>query len=264
MKIFGLALIWLSLTAVCPAQAVNPAINAVVERQAERLLSSEVEKRLDAIHKLRLMENAVAARAATAALDDRSAIVRAAACEAAAFLADEDAARFLAPLLNQKKEKNEFVRREAAFALGEAHSKTAVPTLIDALQTDKKPSVRAAAAIALGKIAETRAVEPLSQILLLPKNKKNNRIVDEFVRRSAAQSLGQIRHKDAIPALITALRDADNADDIRREVAFALGLIADKSAAQILQENLNAEDYLLAEIAANALQRIELTTDERR
>lgn len=257
-------LICLCLTVAGFAQTVEPAIIIAVEQQAERLKSSEVETRLDAIHKLRLMENAVAARAAAAALNDRAASVRAVACEAVAYLADEEAALFLTPLLNQKKEKNEFVRREAVFALGEAHSRTAVPALINLLQTDKKPSVRAAAAIALGKIADGQAINALANILLLPRTKKNNRTVDEFVRRTAAKALGEIRHVNAVPTLITALRDTTNADDVRREAAFALGIISDQSAAQVLQENLNSEDYLLAEIAANGLQRINSTADKRR
>jgi HEAT repeat protein len=250
------------LTVSVFAQSVETPMQAVVEQEAQRLKSSDFETRFDAVHKLRLMENAVAARAAATALDDDSENVRAAACETVAFLANEDAALFLTPLLNPKKEKSEFVRREAAFALGEAISKTAVPALIQTLQTDKKPSVRAAAAIALGNIADERALQPLANVLLLPQTKKNNRVVDEFVRRSAAKSLGQIRRKEAVPALITALRDTNNAADIRRESAFALGLIADQSAAVVLKENLNAEDYLLAEIAANALQRIKETTED--
>lgn len=264
MKFFLLTVLVLGLFMSGSAQTLEPQVQAAVDQQAERLKSSDAETRLDAVSKLRLLQNAVAARVAASALTDSAEIVRATAAEAAAFLADEDAALVLTPLLDQKKEKSEFVRREAAFALGEAHSKTAVPALIQALQTDKQPSVRGAAAIALGKIADERAIEPLSQTLLLPDTKKNRKVVDEFVRRSAAQSLGKIRHKNAVPALITALSDTNNTDDIRREAAFALGLIADKSATQVLQENLNAKDYLLAEIAKNALQRIQLTADERR
>lgn len=259
MRLFGLTAFVLSLFVCGQAQTLEPQMQTAVDLQAERLKSSDAETRLDAVSKLRLLQNAVASRVAASALSDSAEIVRATAAEAAAYLPDEDSALVLTPLLNQKKEKSEFVRREAAFALGEAHSKTAVPALIQASQNDKQPSVRAAAAVALGKIADERAIEPLSQILLLPDTKKNRKVVDEFVRRSAAQSLGKIRHKNSVPALITALRDTNNTDDIRRESALALGLIADKSATQVLQENVNAKDYLLAEIAKNALERISNT-----
>lgn len=241
-------------------QSVAEKIYQAAARESERLSSGNAETRRDAAQKLRLQENAVAARAASAALSDKSVIVRATASQAAAFASDEDAALFLATLL-APKEKSEFVRREAAFALGAARSRTAVPALVKSLQTDKKPSVRAAAAIALGKIADERAIEPLANILRLSKTKKNRRTVDEFVRRSAAKALGEIRNKQAVPILIEVLRDSSNADDVRREAAFALGTIADSSAVQILQENINAEDYLLAEIAEDALQRISLAVE---
>ncbi len=261
MKILPLAVCFFGFALGIFAQTddLQRQLTAQQEQQANseltRLQSSDVETRRDAVSNLRLMENAAAARVAATALSDKSEIVRAVACEAVSYTTDEEAARFLIPLL-LPTEKSEYVRREAAFALGEALSKSAVPALIQVLQTDKKPSVRAAAAVSLGKIADERAIESLSQTLLLPDNKKNRRLVDEFVRRSAARALGEIRKKEAVPTLIAVLRDSSNADDVRREAAFALGLIADQSAINVLQENTNAQDYLLAEIARNALQRI--------
>ena len=268
--IFVLAILIFGLFDEGAAQIFSPPDFAAIELQAERLKSSDAETRRDAAHQLRLMENAVAARVAMSALNDGAEIVRATAAEAAAFLPDEEAAQFLAPLLFAEKtkkkskpkfrEESEFVRREAASALGEARSKTAVPALIETLQNDTEFSVRSAAAVALGKIGDERAVDALSQVLLAPKLKKSKKkelfTLEEFLRRSAARSLGQIRHKRAVPALIQALRDVSNVDDVRREAAFALGLIADKSATEVLQENLNAKDYLLAEISKTALQRI--------
>ena len=259
--IWGLVLSGLAQTHSLPRQ-LTVEQEQRANNQAARLHAPDAETRRDAVNRLRLMENAAAARVAATALGDQSEIVRAVACEAVAYTTDEEAARFLTPLL-QPTEKSEYVRREAAFALGEAVSKSAVPALMQVLQTDKKPSVRAATAISLGKIADERAIDALSQTLLLPDNKKNRRLVDEFVRRSAVRSLGEIRRKEAVPTLIAVLRDGSNADDVRREAAFALGLIADQSAVAVLQENINAQDYLLAEIAKNALQRIKDSTVER-
>jgi HEAT repeat protein len=263
MKILLLATIFFGFSlsrGLAQTHDLKSQITVQQEQQADkeltRLRSADFETRRDAINNLRLMENAVAARVAAVALNDKSEIVRAVASEAVAYAPDGEAAGFLTPLL-LPKEKSEYVRREAAFALGEALSKTAVPALIKVLQTDKKLSVRAAAAVSLGKIADELAIESLSQTLLLPDNKKNRRAVDEFVRRSAARALGEIRNRRAVPTLIAVLRDTSNADDVRREAAFALGVIADQSAADILRENLNAKDYLLAEIAQNALQRIQ-------
>lgn len=238
------------------AQTLETSEQNAISVQRERLKSSDKEVRRDAIHQLQILKNAVAARAAIAALKDESEIVRASAAKTFAILPDEEAAAALNTVL--AKDKSEFVRREAAFALGKAHSKTAVPNLIKALQQDKFLSVRAAAAIALGQIGDARAVAPLSQVLLAPLSKKKKRLTeDEFVRRSAARALGQLRFKGGVPALIAVLQNTANPDDMRREAAFALGIIADKTAVTVLTENLKARDYLLAETAKNALQRIE-------
>jgi HEAT repeat protein len=239
------------------AQTLEANEQALVNAQIERLKSSDVETRRDAVHQLFLLENAVAARAAAAtALRDKSEIVRATAAKTCAFLPGEEAANFLSQILT--RDKSEFVRRETAFALGNAHSEAAVTNLIQSLRNDKKASVRAAAAIALGQIADERAVAPLSQVLLaMRKKKKKDATEVEFLRRSAARALGETRFKSAAPALIIALQNANNADDVRREAAYALGIIADKSAVDVLTENLKNPDYLLMEIAKNALQRIQ-------
>ena len=43
---------------------------------------------------------------------------------------------------------------------------------------------------------------------------------------------------------------------MRREAAFALGAIGDKSAVPVLQSNLGSEDYYLAEICLESLRKI--------
>ncbi len=53
------------------------------------------------------------------------------------------------------------------------------------------------------------------------KTKKSEKNV--FVLRAAAKSLGQIRSKAGVPALIAALANEKYVDDVRREAASALG-----------------------------------------
>jgi HEAT repeat protein len=255
---------------IVSGQIFTPPNQFAIDAQVARLRSDETETRRDAVHQLRLMQNAIASRAAMAVLRDKSEVVRAVAASAAAFLPDEEAAAALVPLLafdeNKRprfSEKSEFVRREAAFALGEARSKTSVPTLIKTLLKDSELSVRCAAAVALGKIADQRAVETLAQVLNAPKPRKEKLQTQyEFLRRSVAKSLGEIGDRRAVPILIQTLRESGNAADIRREAAFALGLIADRAAIDVLRENLNSEDDLLVEIARNALRRIESNAEE--
>lgn len=260
-RLFAFLAICFILSTQAAAQTTEPQLAFIIEQQTARLDSSDVETRRNAVQTLRLLETAEAARAAAKSLGDKAEIVRAEACEAAAFLPEPEAATVLIPLLI--KDKSEFVRREAAFALGLARSQTAVPSLIQTLQTDKKSSVRAAAAIALGKIGDARAVASLSAALLAPDTKKTRKTIDEFVRRSAARALGEIADKSAAPSLIQVLQNAANPDDVRREAARALGEIADESAVPILQANLQAADYLLAEIARAALKNIQAVVNSQ-
>ncbi|HKG13850.1 MAG TPA: HEAT repeat domain-containing protein, partial [Pyrinomonadaceae bacterium] len=84
-------------------------------------------------------------RAAAAALADPSAVIRATAARAVLSLGAGEAATLILPLL---RDRDEFVRREAAYALGLTRNRTAVGALAAAVETDKKPSVRGAAAVA--------------------------------------------------------------------------------------------------------------------
>ena len=114
---------------------------------------------------------------------------------------------------------------------------------------------------------------------------------EEFLRRSAARSIGQVaqlyatgeptvvtpqnflpeKFKDvgprdsgtqprefrtAVDVLIKVLRNDAEADDTRREAAFALGAIGDLKAAPVLQTFVSSPDPYLAEIAREALLKI--------
>ena len=154
------------------------------------------------------------------------------------------------------------------------------------MQSDKILEVRTAAAAALGKIGDVSAVEKLLRIL------RTRPVEDEeFLRRSAARSVGQIaqilltaersvvtpqnflpdKFKDfgavggnlpvafsaAVDVLIGVLRSNSEADDTRREAAFALGAIGDARAIPALQPFVSAQDPYLAEISREALIKIE-------
>lgn len=231
-----------------------------IQKQRERLSAADVEERRDAVMRLKALRHPDASRAAVSALKDNLAIVRATATSAVLKLPSEEAATSLLPLLD---DKDEFVRQEAAYALGHTHSKTAVAPLIERLTSDKKDGVRGAAAVALGQIADEAAVVSLAQILSpqigLPGSRKSKRQPNELVLRAAAHSLGQIASRAGVPALVAALDDEKAPDDVRREAAFALGQIGDPSARQALQRVLLARDPYLAFAAKKALRRISAT-----
>lgn len=239
--------------------ALTP-VQLKIERQRARLSSVEEEERRDAVSQLGAMHHPDAARVAVSALKDPSPSVRATAASSILDLPDEESAANLIPLLS---DKDEFVRREAAYALGKTRSRSAVASLIERLLTDKQDGVRGAAAVALGDIADASAVSTLAAVLssqvVLTGSKKNSKSKKEqnpFVLRAAAHSLGQIGNRDAVPALIAALQNEKTEDDVRRESAGALGLIGDPSSIPALRLAVTAPDPYLSKAAHEAIQAI--------
>ena len=102
-------------------------------------------------------------------------------------------------------------RRWAAKALGIISDSRAVEPLIDLLQGGNE-SVRREAVKALGQIGDPHAVESLVGVLR-----------DAKVREEAVQALGKIRDPRAVEPLIGLLRDAR--EPVRAEAAEALGKI---------------------------------------
>ncbi len=228
-----------------------------IERERRRLTSSETEERRDAITRLGSMKRADSSRVAASALKDPAEIVRATAASAVLSLPAEEAAAALLPLLQDKKE---FVRQETAYALGRTRSRTAVEGLVTALEKDKLPGVRGAAAVALGMIGDESAAPHLAQAIdagfPVSDNRRKKKEDNEFVQRAAARALGQIRSRAAVPALIAAMSSKRMSDDVRREAAFSLGLIGDPSAVPALRDALAARDPYLSRTAYEALRKI--------
>jgi HEAT repeat protein len=248
----------LTVQAMQDATKLTP-IQLSIEKQRQRLSSAEIEDRREALMQLRALQRPEASRVALSALNDPAPIVRATATAAVLWLPANESVAGLIPLLSDKEE---FVRQQTAYALGLTRSRSAVAGLIERL-TDKKDSVRGAAAVALGQIADVSAVTALAAVLnpqagLAPskKSQKNKREQNPVVLRSAVRSLGQIRDRAGLPALIEVLQDDKAEADLRREAAFALGEIGDASAIPALRDATSAGDPYLAEAAHQALRRI--------
>src|SRR4051812_40102729 len=120
-----------------------------IEKQRHLLSSSETEERRDAVLHLGWMKRAESSRVAANGLHDSAAIVRATAARAVLSLPPDEAA---ALLLQNLQDKDEFVRQETAYALGEIRSRAAVAPLLTLLGREKKDGVRGAAVVALGQI----------------------------------------------------------------------------------------------------------------
>jgi HEAT repeat protein len=230
-----------------------------IEKQRARLSSADVEERRDALTRLRSMHNRDASRAALPGLIDPEAIVRASAAAAILSLPPDESVANLIPLLN---DKDEFVRREIAYALGKTRNRSAVSPLIERLLSDKMDSVQAAAAVALGEIGDETAVSSLAAVLNpqlglpLKRSKKSKKPANPFVLRAAARSLGQIRSRVGLPALIAVLNDEQAENDVRRESAFALGAVGDSSALPALRQALTHADPYLSQVAHEAIRKI--------
>lgn len=244
------------LTQGDPAKRSLTPLQLEIEKQRERLNSAEVEERRDALLRLSALRHPEASRVAVSALADEAPIMRATASGALQWLPAEEAAIALLPLLNDKEE---FVRQEAAYSLGRTKSRNVVAPLIETLAKDKDDGVRGAAAVALGLIADEAAVVSLAQVLSPQSSLIATKVRQEknvFVLRAAAASLGQIGSRAGLPALVAALEDETNSDDVRREAASALGLIGDPAAETALRKVLAARDAYLSFAAHEALERI--------
>ena len=248
----GALLFWALLFSASAQDRLTP-LQHRIEAERQRLGSSEIEERRDALMKLGAMKNADAARAAVVALNDPEPIIRVTAAHAIVALPANEAASLLIPLT---KEKTEFVRREAAYALGETHSPTAVAPLAALLSTDKEDSVRAAAAVSLGEIGDETGVNPLIQVLSGTAPKKSKKRDNEFVLRAAAEALGRIHSRAALEVLIATLGNEAYPTDVRRAAATSLGLIGDASAKLSLQAAASSNDFYLSEAAREALRRL--------
>ena len=232
-------------------------IQREIQHQRQRLNSADLEERRDALMRLGSLKRPDASRVAATGLSDVAPIVRVTAMHAIRSLPPAEAAALLIPLL---PDKLEFVRREAAYALGETHSRTAVAALIGLLTNDKDAGVRGAAAVALGEIGDESAVQPLSQVLAGPTGKKKKAKTGEsqFVMRAAARALGQIRSRSGVEVLIATLANDANDNDVRREAATALGLIGDPAAGPALQAAFGSSDPYLREAARESLRLLKL------
>jgi HEAT repeat protein len=232
-----------------------------IEKQRRRLGSSETEERRDAVMQLGSLKRPESSRVATQGLRDSAAIVRATSVRAVLALPRDEAAAALLPLL---QDRDEFVRQETAYALGETRSRQALSPLVALLEREKKDGVRGAVAVALGQIGDEAAVIPLAELLdrrvaapgFLNRVRRKKKDENEFVRRAAAHSLGQIGSRASVPALIGVLEDERAPDDLRREAATSLGLIGDTAAAPALRASLTSSDPYLSRIAYDALRKI--------
>lgn len=252
----AILLLFSNLTYAQSSRDLTP-LQIEIEKQQQRLSSGDEEERRDALMRLAAMHRAIASRAALPALSDPSPKVRVTAAKAVLSLEPAESAAALLPLLN---DKDEFVRREVAYALGATGSRTATSALSDRLLNDKEAGVRGATAVALGNIGDEAAVIALAGTLApelsAPVKTKRKREENPFVLRAAAEALGQIKNRAGVPALISAVSNEKFPGDVRREAVRALGLIGDPAAIPALKSASTSEDPFLSQLAHESLRKL--------
>jgi HEAT repeat protein len=273
-----LGIIWVVLTV--------PSVGQDLEPFAKKIKSGSTDEKREVLFQIRNLQTAEASRVAVPALQDNDEIVRATATGSVIFLPAAESLQVLLPLL---KDKSVLVRKETVFALGKTKNSNAAGPLILTLRNDQDLEVKAVSAQALGELGDLSAVAALVKILQKKPNQE-----DDFLRRAAARSIGQIAQieqvkksymvttgsllpepdktpaklkysnlgesfpvfRQSVDVLISVLQSSQDSDDTKREAAFALGTIGDPQAIEILQLNLSAKDYYLAGICRESLQKL--------
>ncbi|MEQ8768361.1 MAG: HEAT repeat domain-containing protein [Planctomycetota bacterium] len=112
-----------------------------------------------------------------------------------------------------RRSKSWRMRAAALNAIGswEQRPGDAIEALIEAVEREKDPKVRVIALEAAGRTGEVALVDPVSELL-----------EDKFpeVAKSAAQALGEIGSKDAVPALIKAMKKVSGNDAVAIQEAL--------------------------------------------
>lgn len=114
------------------------------------------------------------------------------------------------------------VRQSLVQGLGRLGDDRALPVLLQALQ-DRDLEVCHEAALALSRYNSPAAYEALLAALVRKENRE-----DWQIRRFAAQALGKLADRRAVPALIASLRD--ESELVKPAVAEALGELGDPQA----------------------------------
>jgi HEAT repeat protein len=149
-------------------------------------------------------------------------------------------------LASALKDENNDVRWASAQALGIIGDSRAVQPLAEVLAKDSKTDVAEAAAEALGRISDPVAVEPLIAAVKHP---------DKSVQRAAVASLGQLGDGRALPVVIAVIHDNDWAP-IKEAAIRAFGELGDVQAVPVLLETIKDGDADLRFATAAALGQL--------
>ncbi len=156
------------------------------------------------------------------------------------------------PLIRDLAAADRQVRVNAAMALGRLRATRAVDPLVSRLREDSDPEVRATAAEALGRIGDRRA----APVLVATVNRQD---AHEMDRRGAVVALGGLRAAAGVEPLVTVLASANWEE--RWRAAVALGQIGDRKSRQPLEPLTRDPNPVVAGCAAWACGHLAGTPD---
>lgn len=148
------------------------------------------------------------------------------------------------PLILFLKSEQDYIRWNAATAIGNTKSEKAVDPLIEALH-DEHQTVRNHAASSLGKIGDKRAVPPLIEAFW---DVERNNV------GAAADALGNIGDQQAVTILVRGCEQMENCPYI--QVGWALWKLGSDRAVDAFIAGLNDEKWWVQSASATALGKI--------
>src|SRR5215475_5538969 len=243
-----------------------------VDRQTERsrqellsrLASGDEEQRIDSVVRICSLlrdehgsiETSVIKSLGEALQRDSSPVVRALAARALEVcagnlgaLSDDAVAALLAAL---GKERELAARKAIIYALARYPQPQVTSALIP-FRKNRRSELRAAAAYALAEAGDPASAPALAEVL-----RQGGKDEDAFARSQAARGLGRVGGHDSIDLLTNALSN-DRSQEVRREAALSLGLIAtsqDLKAIEALRNATLSNDPYLVSAAENAISSI--------
>jgi len=150
------------------------------------------------------------------------------------------------PVMTRALEDPDYhIRKSALEACNRFLSPLTVESLIKVLH-ERTFSEREEAIKILGRIKDHRAVKPIAEALVYSDWMS--------IRSEAANALGNMGYKEAVPDLLEGLQDFDA--PVRANVAEALGKLKDTSAVDALIESMKRESGWNMRHMANALSKI--------
>ena len=137
------------------------------------------------------------------------------------------------------------VRMSAAKSLGKLGDPVVLGLLVRSLETELVDGVKVQVMLALGKLGDRRAIDPLAKVLLSTKE-------NEGIRLFAAHALGELKDERAVTPLVTTLL-TDSSAKMRVSAAHALGFLGNKDANDALMQSLKDTEPTVQVATALAL-----------